>query len=161
MSLYTIDAELTELLNAVANGEEVDSVAPLLELNAQQHADKMIARAYAIKSLESEAKMYGDEIKRLQTIKKRLDGNADYLRTTTLKSMQDRGITEPIKGPTITLSIPKPLDVCEIIDIDSLPSDYKNRPPETAKKNDIKAALKAGKIIAGARLSKSYSLSIK
>lgn len=161
MSLYTIDADLMRLLKAVENGEDVDGVGPLLELNAKQHEEKLIARAYAIKSLEGEASVYDAEIKRMQAIKKSLDDKVDFLKATTLKSMLDRGIKKPIKGPTITLTLPKPRDVCEITDFDSLPSDYRKRPNETAKLAEIKDALKAGKVVAGARLVKKQNLGIK
>lgn len=159
-TLYDIDADLAATLARVADGEEVDNVAELLELNEQQHVEKLTGRAYAIQNLKAESDMFATEIKRLQARKKAADRQIDWLKATTLKSIRDRGIKEPIECGVFTLS-DKPSKAVKVDDVELLPSDYRNQPPATAKKADIKAAIERGETVKGAELVTNHNLGIK
>lgn len=158
MSLYDIDAELLELLAKVENGEEVESVAALLELNEQEHTAKLTGYAYAIQSYKAESSAYADEIKRLQARKKTCDNHVTWLKDRTLQSMTNRGI-EKMKAGTLQLSH-KQTQAVEVSDVGALPSDLV-KVTTVGDKTAIKAAIKRGDDVQGATIVTNHSLGLR
>lgn len=85
-SLYDIDAQISEALDALERDSDAETIA-LLERATLARSEKMDAIAAAIKSYEAHAAIIADEAKRLAARKKSAERKADMLRTYMASSM--------------------------------------------------------------------------
>jgi restriction endonuclease S subunit len=129
------------------------------EISAKAQGLEYVARGAEAHNLAIDA-----EIARLQALKAHRMKVAAGLRGYLLENMQRAGI-ERIDCPMFQISIKKNPPAVDIYDQLSLPGEYmvtpKPKPPVAAPDKDaIKAAIKAGKEVTGARLVQGVRLAI-
>jgi len=160
MSLYKTNENYKNIIESIHNSDGLvsDDIQSQLELTMDDRDDKSIAYRETISNLEFENDQIADEIKRLQSLKKRNSNVIDTLNRSLLQSVLLHG---KYKVGTVTFSSRKSqrVEVAKDI-IDVLPDDYKVV-SVTANKKAIKDALKAGDTINGCELIDCNSLMIK
>lgn len=95
---------------------------------------------------------------RRKAIERRVQGLKDYL----LSAMQATGIKK-IEGPYLRIGIRDNPEAVEVFDAAQVPAEFMRKPeppPAAPDKTAIKEAIKAGKEVAGCKLTKSQRLYI-
>lgn len=166
-NLYNLATEYEQLYNALietADEEtgEVDlDISKALEKAQGTFEEKAIATAIVSRKLTTYSEQIGNEIKRLQTLKKHVDSEYERVEKYLSDALKKAGI-ESIKGVYANISF-KNTPLKTVIDDESLiPEDYitvkvERKPNLTA----IKEAIKAGKEIQGAHLESERKIQIK
>lgn len=159
-TLYEIGKDQLAILGDIemADGEVTAEIQARIDLLAENFEQKAIAYGYVIKQCEGEESLIDAEIKRLQELKKKSAKLSDYLKERIAGAMIEFGF-EKIETPTLKLSFRKS-EAVEIVDEAQLNQKYFNYKP-TVDKTSIKAALKAGEEVAGAKLVTNQNLQIK
>jgi hypothetical protein len=140
-SLYNITAEALELVSALEEGELTIELEIALMINQNELQEKAINYGYAIKSMEDDVNVIGEEIKRLQAIKTAKNNAADRMRESISNTMRLYGI-EKVKSPTLNISFRKS-ETVEVDFIEFLPDNLKIvKTTVTADKIAIKKAIK-------------------
>lgn len=148
-------AKLSELdLDPQTVADTLDSLAGELEVKAVNVA--MFAR-----NLESLA----DQIKQAEAAmsarRKALENRAQSVRAYLLGAMQTTGVLK-IEAPQFRLSVRDNPEAVEVFDAEQVPAEFMAPPPPPAPdKTAIKTALKAGREVAGCRLTRAQRLEIK
>ena len=155
-SLYDIDAQISEALDALERDSDAETIA-LLERATLARSEKMDAIAAAIKSYEAHASIIADEAKRLAARKKSAERKADMLRTDMASSMLVQGETRiDTTRFTILCSARGPaLDVNEdALDLAAIAAAYPDavRTKTELACTEARRLLEAGKVIPGVTL---------
>ena len=166
MSLYALTNQYLALAEQLADGDfDAQTIADTIE--ASGITDELATKAQGIEFVARGALAHHDtidaEIARLKALKERRQKVADGLREYLKTEMERAGI-QKIECPLFTISIPKNPEAVEIYDALSIPESFMRQaqtPPPVIDKTAIKAAIKAGAEISGARLSQSTRISIK
>ena len=159
MNIYQIDeairqAEEKLLAELEETGEITDEAQALMErVDALQISrDKKIeGAAFLRREALDNSEIIGNEIKRLQSLKKAQDNRADNL----LKYITGALGGEKFKSPFVSISY-RNTESVDVSDIDALPEQYV-RVKKEANKTDLKKALKAGEEIEGVTLQSNTS----
>lgn len=159
-TLYEIGKDQLALIGDIEmnDGEITEEIQQRIDLLAENFEQKAISYGFVIKQFEGEESLINAEIQRLQELKKKSQKASDYLKERISGAMIEFGI-EKIETPTLKLSFRKSESV-EVFDESQLQQkffQYKT----TIDKTEIKAALKAGEIVTGARISTNMNLQIK
>ena len=159
-TLYEIKNEYLELINQVEEleGEITLEIENQLTINQNELQNKAIAYHSVILSKDAFNMQIDNEIKRLQTLKKRNNSLVDNLKNRLVGAIQMFG--EFTVG-TNTFGLRKSERV-EVEDVNQLPKEYKTiKVTEQANKTEIKKALKLGKQIENAYIVEQFNLKIK
>lgn len=159
-TLYEIGKEQLAILGDIElnDGEITTEIQQRIDLLAENFEEKAIAYGYVIKQYEGEESLIDAEIKRLQELKKKSAKVSDYLKERISGAMIDFGI-EKIETPTLKLSFRKS-EAVEVVDESLLDQQFFNYKP-TIDKTAIKAAIKAGEEVPGARIVSNLNLQLK
>lgn len=159
-TLYEISETQLAILGDIElnDGEITTEIQQRIDLLAENFEEKAIAYGYVIKQYEGEETLIDAEIKRLQELKKKSAKVSDYLKERISAAMIEFGLTE-IKTPTLKLSFRKS-EAVEVVDESLLAQQFYNYKP-TIDKTAIKAAIKAGEEVAGARIVTNQNLQLK
>lgn len=159
-ALYHIEQELNaineELINA--GGEITPELESKLAITQEELSVK--ATNYGLVMLNNEADITAidAEIKRLQALKAPLESTNKKLKEAISNAMLMYGL-EKVESATLKLSFRKS-EAVEVFDESKLNQKYFNYKP-TVDKTAIKAALKAGEEVDGARIVTNQNLQIK
>lgn len=167
-SLYAIEtqyAELFERLAAATTDDFTDEEQARLEsdllINEQEFTEKADAYAAVIRQKEARAEFLKAEAKRLQEAAKAEQAQAEYLQKKISQAMQNRGL-DKAETAHYRLSFRKSEAVQLSVPDEGLPAIYQRTElVYSADKAAIKAALKLGAEIPGAKLVVRQSLQIR
>ncbi len=166
-NLYNLATEYEQLYNALIEtadeetGEVDIDISKALETVQGTFEEKAIATAIVSRKLTNYSAEIDTEIKRLQALKKHVDGEEKRVRVYLSDALQKVGI-ESIKGVYANISF-KNNPPKTIVDDESLiPEEYitvkvERKPNLTA----IKEAIKSGKEVQGAHLESCKTIQIK
>lgn len=162
MSLFKIKEEYLSILEELneTDGEITSEIADKLQISELELKDKAINYAFYIKKLESDNKVVGEEVSRLQEIKARNIKKIDSLEKSITAAMIMFGI-DKVESPTLKLSLRKSEQV-NISDESKLSDNFfTTKITKTVSKTALKDALKSGVDIIGAELVINQNLQIK
>lgn len=159
-ALYHIQQELSvineELISS--GGELTPELESKLAITQTELSEKARNYGLVILSNESDITAIDAEIKRLEALKAPLQATNKKLKETVANAMLSFGI-EKVESPLCKLSFRKS-EAVEVFDEAQLNQKYFNYKP-TVDKTTIKADLKEGIDVAGARLVTNQNLQIK
>lgn len=164
-SLYILRAEYQALAHKLADLDlDAETVADTIDASGLMDsiAEKGQNIILVSRSFEAHIDAIDAEIKRLTALKKHRQATSDKLKEYLLTNMQAAEI-ERIDGPLLTISIRQNPESVDVFDAAQIPMDYMRQPetpPPAPDKVAIKAALKAGKDVAGCRLTRTKKLHI-
>jgi len=158
-ALYHIESELNNINEQLieSGGELSPELQDKLAMTREELATKAANYGFVILKNQSEAAIIDAEIKRLKAIKGSLDNATDKIKEAISNAMIQYDLTE-VKTPTIKLSF----RASESVEVDEskLAQKYWNYKP-TVDKTTIKADLKAGIEVDGARIVSKQNLQVK
>lgn len=158
-ALYHISNELDNINEQLieSGGELSPELQDKLAMTREELATKAANYGFVILKNQSEAAIIDAEIKRLKAIKDSLDNATDKIKEAISNAMIQYDLTE-VKTPTIKLSF----RASESVEVDEskLAQKYFNYKP-TVDKTTIKADLKAGIEVDGARIVSKQNLQVK
>jgi len=166
-SLFNLTGQYLALAHQLADGDfDADTIRDTIDASGivDNITDKCQAVEYVARGAEAHNAAIDAEIARLQALKahrvKTAQGLRDYIKTS-MEAMQ----IERIECPLFQISIRKNPSAVDIYDPLSLPAQYMvtpaPKPPVAAPdKKSIASDIKAGKEVAGARLTQSTRLVI-
>ena len=158
-TLYHIESELNNINEQLieSGGELSPELQDKLAMTREELATKAANYGFVILKNQSEAAIIDAEIKRLKAIKDSLDNATDKIKEAISNAMIQYDLTE-VKAPTIKLSF----RASESVEVDEskLAQKYFNYKP-TVDKTTIKADLKAGIEVDGARIVSKQNLQVK
>ena len=183
MTLYQISADYLEALDGLTDPEAdipMEAVTDTLEGLQLELTEKATNVAAFARNLESAAEAIKKAEQAMARRRKALESRAEWIRGYLKSSMERTGITK-IESPWFVLAIRKNPPTVEVTDEDALPdasvkvlvemdrASYKavkgklngHRVTETkVSKAELKAKLKAGESVEGARLAQGTRLQI-
>lgn len=166
-NLYGLATEYVELYNALIStadeetGEVDIDIAKALEKAQGTFEEKAIATATVHRGLGNYSAQIAEEIKRLQALKKRVDGKQKRVEDYLTQACEMTG-TESLRGVYANISFKNNPPHTVIDDESLLPEEYftiktEKKPNLTA----IKEAIKSGKEVQGAHLESERKIQIK
>lgn len=161
-SLYDINSALFEALEAVTVDEETGEVvgAEAVRELQEMSAEKLTNIAKYIRQKQALVNEMNEHIKIVRDRMKTQEKTIEYLERLVVGGLETLKIKK-IDAPDIRVSTRKSTSL-EIFDKDQIPKEYMLEiltvKPDVA---GMKAAIKAGKEIAGARLVENQNLSLK
>lgn len=165
ITLYEISEQVRDLLNRIADtvdqetGEITDPAAyslavdqlGALELDFSRKVEAVACFIQEQKALASAMKETKKRIEaRQKSVERRIEWLAGYLQT----QMEKTG-TKSVESPQVRVSLAKAPQKVEIYDKDQIPENWRVHPDWVPDKAGIKASIKAGIEVPGARLSES------
>lgn len=162
LSLYEIEKSQLQLIDdLIENGGELTpELEEALAINQQDLTTKATNYGFLIKQLTAECSIIDAEIERLDTLKKSRSKVVEKLKSNMLAAMQVFGV-DKIESPVMKISL-RASESVEIEDVNSIPADYMVTKVTTQPdKSRIKAAIKAGEVMSGARIQVNQNLIIK
>lgn len=161
MELYKLKDQLVKLNELVESGDlPAQAIADTFEALEGEFNDKVIQCTHYLANTEAEIDSLDKEIKRLQAMKKTRQNAIESFRDYMRINMENSGITK-IESPLFKISLGKGQEVVEVDPAVKLPEQF-TRVKTEVDKTALKAALKNGEIVDGARLVEGKSrLTIK
>jgi vacuolar-type H+-ATPase subunit I/STV1 len=158
--LYLIQQDHLTLLRMLedAGGDLTPELEQALQITEQELEVKAVNYARVCLALDSKVKSIDDEIKRLQDRKKKFEKSGEMLEER-LKGAMDQFGLQRLESDLISLSFRKSESV-EVFSPEVVPEQYYETKKEISK-SKIRAAMKEGCIVAGARLVTKQNLQIK
>ena len=166
MKLYEITEQLENIKELLENPEFADNADIAKALDAvQQDFDKKAENVvYVIKNTEGDIEVIDAEIKRLQAMKKQRQNGIEQIKNYLKHNMEATG-TAKINCPLFTISYRESKQSAVQLDEDLFLANNCDETivniKITANKTEIKARLKAGEEIPGAKLVDSQVLTIR
>ena len=146
---YTVDEDTGEIIFSPEDLDELDAMRD----------DKLEACGLYIKNLEAEETAILHEERKLNTRRKALQAKRERLMDYVLTDMMTDG--KEIQTARLTMKPAKNPPSVVVDDVEALPIGYRRVKVE-ADKAELRKALKAGRVIPGARLSEgSYRLAVR
>jgi predicted nuclease with TOPRIM domain len=143
-----------------AGGDLTPELEQALQITEQELEVKAVNYARVCLALDSKVKSIDDEIKRLQDRKKKFEKSGEMLEER-LKGAMDQFGLQRLESDLISLSFRKSESV-EVFSPEVVPEQYYvEKTTKTVSKELIKAAIKEGCIVAGAKLVTKQNLQIK
>lgn len=162
-SLFDIAAEYRQACEALADLDlDPQTVADTLE---GMGGDLEVKAANVIsftRNLESLSAAIRVEEERLANRRKQIDKRVASLQAYTLTCMQVAGV-QKIQGPRFKISVRDNPQAVDVFDAAQVPAEFMRQPeppPPSPDKVAIKAALKAGRDVPGARLTQAQRLAV-
>lgn len=163
-ALYQLVADYRDAAQLLADIEADDqTVADTLEAMAGDVEVKAVNVAMMARNLETTAEAIREAEKAMATRRKSIEARAENLRRYLQGAMEAIGI-QKIECPQFALSIKTNPPSVDVFDEKQIPAAFMRQPetpPPAPDKVAIKAAIKAGQEIPGARLTQSKALCIK
>lgn len=157
MTLMQIAFDLDNALAAVADAKDPEQIAAAeagLMQHIQAQTDKVSAIGLVLNRMEREAAGLYAEAELIAAAAARVETEQKRLRMYVQRAMELSG-TSQLKSPLATFSIADGAESVEIVNADMIPDTYRRElGPPPPDKRAIKDALKAGKSVPGARLTK-------
>lgn len=160
MNLYDITTQQRLLIEEIESteGELTPEIEQQLCITKEQLEQKSIAYLSVIANKEGFNDLIGNEIKRLQALKKRNDNIVDRLKENLLNAVKTFG---EYQVGTHTFTTRKSSSV-EVEDVNSLPKEFKViKVTEQADKMALKKAIQEGHEIKGVSIQEHLNLLIK
>lgn len=163
-SLYNLTTEYLNLYNQLIESADDDGVVDIaisqaLVVKEKEFTEKAVAVATVYRKFDNEISLYGQEIKRLQDYKKRLEKCRDKVKENLSTACQSVGI-EKINGMYASISF-RASESVDIDNIDLIPEEYLTKKVEIKPdKTAIKKAIQSGIEINGAHIEKKQNLQI-
>ena len=165
VALYTLAGQYQQLAERLSNMDlDAETVADTIE--ASGLVDDIAAKATGIEMVARTMEQYTPtidaEIERLTALKKHRQKAAAGLRAYLLHNMQESGITK-LESPLFKIALRDNPPAVDVYEPGLVPNEYMRQPetpPPAPDKTAIKAALKAGKDVPGARLTAGQRLAI-
>ena len=104
-----------------------------------------------LRDLEAQSEALNKEILRLTIRKNAINSNAKRLRES-VKSVMIRLNLDKHKSPMFTVSVTKPRERVDIVDLDAIPYNFKVLPAPTVDKKAVFEAIKNGEKVEGVRI---------
>lgn len=162
LSLYEIEKSQLQLVEDLIDngGELTPELEDALAINQQDLTTKATNYGYVIKQLTAECSIIDAEIDRLDALKKSRIKAIEKLKSNVLTAMQVFSVGS-IDSPVMKISL-RASESVEIEDVNAIPADYMVTKVTTQPdKTKIKAAIKAGEVMSGARIQVNQNLQIK
>ncbi|WP_367297619.1 siphovirus Gp157 family protein [Loigolactobacillus coryniformis] len=122
--------------------------------------DKAVGYAKVINSMDADVADISEEIKRLKDRKSTIERNIGYMKINLINAFHNADIKQ-VKDSLFTVKIRHNPESVLLMDENKIPVDYYQEQPMKLSKTLIKEALKNGKEVPGAELTRSESLMIK
>lgn len=165
-TLYQIESQYQDLFARLEKAatrdlspEEQAKIIESLEINEAELKQKAEAYAAVIRQKQARDKFLAEEIKRLQQMRNSERRQAEVLTERINQALTSRGL-EKLETDHFRLGFRSSEAVVFDVPEDQLPAEYLTYKPQ-ANKTAIKAALKAGEIIPGAKLAQNKNLQIR
>lgn len=152
-SSYQQVLEIAEQLDAETLKDTLDAIEDAIETKVEN-------TAFVIKSLEANAKIIDEEIKRLQAMKGTQQNNIKSLKLYVQNAMEQVGL-EKVQGELIKVAIQNNPASLEVLDESVIPKDFFIEQPAKLDKTALKDLLKSGEEVEGARLNRTRSIRIR
>lgn len=165
-ALYTLRAEYIELIGKLAEMDlDATTIADTIESTGvvESFNEKAQNVVFMARQFDAHCDAIDNEIKRLQDLKKHRKNTAEKLRDYLLSNMQATQI-DSIESPLVTIKIRNNPESVDVFDEKQIPSEFMDwpaMPPPKPNKTAIKRAIQEGKEVAGCKLVRSQSLTIK
>lgn len=163
MNLYDIATEYRQACEVLADLDlDPQTVADTLEGLSGDLDVKAANVAAFTRNLEALAMALKSEEERLAVRRKALEKRVSGLTAYMLSCLQAAGI-EKIDGPRFRIAVRDNPPAVDVFDARQIPAEFMRQPeppPAAPDKVAIKAALKAGKDVPGAKLTQSKRLAI-
>ncbi len=156
--LYKITEDMKGL-QLLAENEELDhqTIVDTMDGINESFNDKAISLIHVVNTMGDDVEIIKNEIARLSERKKIIENKQDSMKEYLRINMEASGIKKII-CPIFTITLKAGRDIIQIGDEEKIPSDYLNiKTTMTPMKREILAALKEGKDIPGAIITKSKS----
>lgn len=164
LTLFEIASEYRQIADVLqdANCDEQTLMDTLegerwpLELKAQNYG-------FVIGNLEASIAAITQAVKQMEARADSMKRRAEYLRERLKTGMEIAGVTK-LECPHFAISIQKNPPAVEVWDERQVPEEFWVQPPPPAKKiskDALKAALKAGEDVPGAKLTQGTRIAIK
>ena len=162
-ALYTIALDYRDAAETLADLDlPPEVVADTLESMAGDLEVKVQSVAFCLRNMESTARAIKDAESEMAKRRNAIEGRVQHLKTYLLGAMQLTGVLK-VAGPYLTISVRDNPEAVDILDVCQLPVEFMvvpPRPPAYPDKVAIKAAIKAGDDVPGAKLTRSQRLDI-
>lgn len=164
-SLFALSNEYKSLYDALVTSANEDGVIDenvfaAVEQIKGEFTEKAVAVATVYRALGKDIELFDSEIERLTAIKKRLENEQNRVKKYLSDACEKTG-TESIKGVYANISF-RASEQTVIYDEAALPPEYIVVKTTTAPdKTKIKAAIKAGLNVPGARIESKRNIQIK
>lgn len=163
MNLFDIAAEYRQACEVLADLDlDPQTVADTLESLSGELEVKAANVVGFTRNLESLAEAIKAEEARMASRRKALESRAANLRSYVLSCMQSAGV-QKIEGPRFKIAIRSNPEAVDVFDAAQIPAAFMRQPeppPPSPDKTAIKAALKAGADVPGARLTQGQRLAV-
>jgi hypothetical protein len=165
-ALYTLRSEYIELMTKLADMDlDAQTIADTIESTGvvESFNEKATNVVFVARQFDAHCDAIDVEIKRLQSLKKSRANAADKLREYLLGNMLATQI-DSIESPLVTIKVRQNPESVEVFDEKMIPTEYMDwpaMPPAKPNKTAIKQAIKEGKEVAGCKLIRTHSLTVK
>lgn len=165
LSLYQLTGDWLALANKLSDMDlDSQTIADTIEGSEVQMALEEKVQGYELvaRTMEAPRSFIQTEIKRLQALDKAIEARSKALRERVQDSMAAMGV-QKITCPLFEVRIQKNPVALDVYDERMVPADFWHTPEPvtTLDRAALKAALKEGREVQGARLTQSESLRIK
>lgn len=165
VSLYTLGTQYQALMDKLAEGDfDAATIADTLESTGIEDAlaDKVEGYEMVARNIEQFTPAIDAEIARLQALKQKRTLAAAALRQRVLKTFLESGI-QKVQTPRFTVSVRDNPESVDVFDERMVPFEFRRPPPLSMPpdKTAIKAELKAGRDVPGAKLARSSRLVVQ
>jgi hypothetical protein len=156
MKLYELTDNYARLLEMVEAGEDVadtlEAITDAIEVKAENIAK-------VIRSIEAQAKVIGEEEKRLTDRRRSLENESGRIKQYLELELRRVGL-DKVKGNIFTVAIQKNPPSCEVTDESLIPAEFMKMVTSIDRKG-ILDAIKSGQAVPGAEIKHSESLRIR
>lgn len=162
-ALFNLTGQYLQLLERLSNMDlDATTVADTIEASGltDEIAQKATGIEMVARTMEMHTPAIDAEIARLTALKKQREKAAAGLRAYLLRNMLDAGI-EKIDSPLFRIKLAKNPAALEVFEAATVPEKFWVQPPTPPKAIDnaaLKAALKAGEDVPGAKLTQGVRL---
>lgn len=158
-TLYELTSNYTKL-QSLADEGNLQAFIDTMESINDAIEDKAISYAKVINSMDADVADISEEIKRLKDRKSTIERNIGYMKINLIQAFHTADIKQ-VKDSLFTIKIRNNPESVLLMDENKIPVDYYQSQPMKLSKTLIKEALKNGKKVPGAELTRSESLMIK
>jgi hypothetical protein len=157
-ALYKMTDDFNKLMELEDDGEVVNALIDICSGEIEKKAENICK---FVKSLELTAKQFQEEEKRIYARRKSLENLSERTRLYMQQSLLTANI-EKLTAGTFKISVGLSPGTTVIDDLSSVPPKFLTVIPEqyVPDKNAIKAAIKAGESVPGARIDCGFTMRI-
>jgi hypothetical protein len=164
LTLFEIAQEYRHITDVLTDaGTDEQTLADTLEGELWPMEIKAQNYGFVIRNMEASAEAIKAAEQQMAARRKSIENRAEYLRERLKSAMEYAGVTK-LESPHFAISIKKNPEKVEIFEEGLIPCELMNypvAPPPSPDKAAIKAAIKSGQEIAGAKLIQGTRLEIK